>query len=62
MKNVIWALGIMSGTSMDGIDAAMISTDGESIQNFGRTYYQAYTDQDRRKIANAVQHLLRIVT
>lgn len=27
----VWALGLMSGTSMDGVDAARILTDGESI-------------------------------
>jgi anhydro-N-acetylmuramic acid kinase len=31
----IWALGLMAGTSMDGIDAAQILTDGEAVLNFG---------------------------
>ena len=31
----IWALGLMSGTSMDGVDAAMVLTDGETIAAFG---------------------------
>lgn len=54
MGDVIWALGMMSGTSMDGIDAAMLSTDGHTVQNFGRTYYQSYTNADRHKIKEAV--------
>ena len=29
------ALGLMSGTSMDGVDAAVLETDGETIAGFG---------------------------
>lgn len=31
----IWAMGLMCGTSMDGVDAAMLLTDGEGIAAFG---------------------------
>ncbi len=46
------ALGAMSGTSLDGVDAAVIETDGEKIFGFGPTAYRAYS-QDERAILRA---------
>ena len=43
----VWALGAMSGTSLDGVDAAMILTDGERIVEFGDTAYRPYSDAER---------------
>ena len=43
----VWALGMMSGTSLDGVDAAMLLTDGVSILEFGETGYRPYTDLER---------------
>ncbi|WP_127112259.1 anhydro-N-acetylmuramic acid kinase [Shimia sediminis] len=51
--NSVWrALGAMSGTSLDGVDAAVIETDGESIFQFGETGYRAY-DADERAVLSA---------
>lgn len=38
----IAALGAMSGTSLDGVDAAVVFTDGHTIKGFGDTAYRAY--------------------
>ena len=38
------AIGLMSGTSLDGIDAAVIRTDGETVTELGPTHYQPYTE------------------
>ena len=43
----IWALGTMSGTSLDGVDAAMVLTDGRDVLEFGESAYRAYTDSER---------------
>ena len=43
----VWALGAMSGTSLDGVDAAMILTDGERIVDFGDTAYRPYSDAEQ---------------
>lgn len=46
----IRALGAMSGTSLDGVDAAVLITDGITITGFGETDYLAYTPDERRMI------------
>ncbi|WP_347266212.1 anhydro-N-acetylmuramic acid kinase [Paracoccus sp. (in: a-proteobacteria)] len=43
---MIRALGMMSGTSLDGVDAALIETDGRRIAGFGRSAYRAYGDNE----------------
>ncbi|MEP3346424.1 MAG: anhydro-N-acetylmuramic acid kinase [Litoreibacter sp.] len=50
----IWALGAMSGTSLDGVDAALLRTDGELISEFGASDYRAYSVEDRAAIAAAL--------
>ena len=45
--SAIWALGAMSGTSMDGVDAALLQTDGERIFGFGSTGYAAFSEAER---------------
>ncbi|MCR8826755.1 anhydro-N-acetylmuramic acid kinase [Pseudosulfitobacter koreensis] len=47
----IRALGAMSGTSLDGVDAAVIETDGVEIFGFGDSGYRPYTDAEQRVIA-----------
>lgn len=50
----IWALGAMSGTSMDGVDAALIKTDGVAIFEFGESGYRAYSPDEREMIRAAL--------
>jgi anhydro-N-acetylmuramic acid kinase len=49
----IWALGLMSGTSLDGVDAAVIRTDGETVAETGPALTIAY-DSDLRERIRAV--------
>ncbi|GHF46559.1 anhydro-N-acetylmuramic acid kinase [Seohaeicola zhoushanensis] len=44
---VLRALGAMSGTSLDGVDAAVVETDGITISAFGPSGYRAYLPEER---------------
>lgn len=43
----LWALGAMSGTSLDGVDAAMLRSDGITIEAFGPSAYRPYSPDER---------------
>jgi anhydro-N-acetylmuramic acid kinase len=40
-------LGLMSGTSFDGVDAAVLETDGEMIHALGPTAFRPYSEAER---------------
>jgi anhydro-N-acetylmuramic acid kinase len=48
------AIGLMSGTSYDGVDVALIETDGEEIGRIGPTGYRAYDDSERAALRRAI--------
>ena len=50
----IRALGAMSGTSLDGVDAAMVETDGEEIFAFGASDYRGYSESEQAVLAGAL--------
>ena len=47
-------LGTMSGTSLDGVDAAVIETDGEGITSFGPSTFRPYSDEERAILRGAL--------
>ena len=44
----------MSGTSYDGVDVALIETDGEEIGRLGPTGYRPYSEQERDLLRRAI--------
>ncbi|MDK9694881.1 MAG: anhydro-N-acetylmuramic acid kinase [Siculibacillus sp.] len=48
------AIGLMSGTSMDGVDVAAIETDGRTVSQFGPTLFRPYSDAERAAIRVAL--------
>ena len=49
----VLAIGLMSGTSQDGVDVALIETDGEKIGQFGATASRPYSKDERTLLRRA---------
>jgi len=54
MADLKRAIGLMSGTSMDGIDIALVTTDGENWIERGPSDAVAYSDGFRRRLKAAL--------
>ncbi len=55
-SDTVTALGAMSGTSLDGVDAAVVETDGVRILGFGPSGYRAYSEDERATLRAALGH------
>jgi anhydro-N-acetylmuramic acid kinase len=51
---MLQAIGLMSGTSLDGVDIAAISTDGERIAALGPRGYRPYAEAERALLRQAL--------
>jgi anhydro-N-acetylmuramic acid kinase len=54
------AIGLMSGTSLDGVDVALIETDGKRVKSFGPCGYRPYTESERRLLRAALTEAIHL--
>lgn len=53
-RSLLRSIGLMSGTSMDGVDVALLETDGEGVVRFGPVGFARYSDDDRALLRAAL--------
>ena len=60
VKGVVKAIGLMSGTSLDGVDAALLETDGEAIARPGPTLALSYGPEMRALLGAALDEAVSV--
>lgn len=54
MSKIYKAIGLMSGTSMDGIDLGLIESDGEKLIKPQKFYYKSYNNNFKKRLQNII--------
>jgi anhydro-N-acetylmuramic acid kinase len=57
---MLTTLGLMSGTSLDGVDLAMIETDGRTVRKFGPSGYRPYTEREKSLLRQALTEAVNL--
>src|SRR6201994_4129266 len=60
MAMMMTAIGLLSGTPLDGVEIALIETDGKRVQSFGPSGYRPYTDTERGLLRQALTEAVHL--
>jgi anhydro-N-acetylmuramic acid kinase len=61
-ENLTLAIGLMSGTSLDGVDAALVMSDGIEVAPWGRAIFLPYNKDDQELFKTALSEAAELGT